>query len=167
MSHAGVESPIDRENIAQYNLKVVATDNGTPAQTNITYVIIDILDVNGVTHALNAIGEMLCRQSTAISSTLTVVKHRGELTYWLSSRQNQSDRPGRRCKCCCEVRTTQSRHYSLIFVSRYTIAGGDDSTSFELVRASNDEDAVHLLTRVDLDYEHKREYNLQIQVQRS
>lgn len=65
------------------------------------------------------------------------------------------------------MRMTKSKRYSSVFVHRYTIAGGDDSTSFELVRASNDEDAAHLLTRIDLDYEHKREYRLQIQVQHS
>ncbi|KAH8409560.1 hypothetical protein KR222_008523 [Zaprionus bogoriensis] len=41
-----VNNVLDREEISKYNLTVVATDRGTPERTAISYLIIDVNDVN-------------------------------------------------------------------------------------------------------------------------
>ncbi|KAI7793297.1 protocadherin 1 alpha 6 precursor [Triplophysa rosa] len=41
-----VDGPLDRENVSQYNITITATDEGTPALSNSSVIIVHIADVN-------------------------------------------------------------------------------------------------------------------------
>ncbi|KAI7793302.1 protocadherin alpha-2-like isoform X30 [Triplophysa rosa] len=43
-----VDGPLDRENVSQYNITITATDDGTPALSNSSIIIIHIADVNDI-----------------------------------------------------------------------------------------------------------------------
>jgi hypothetical protein len=137
---------VDRELIDQYRLAVVASDHGVPPRSTTTFVVIDVLDVNGkcmFTHidpcADNPPRFAHDRYDLYIAENLPI----GSVVDRLVA---------------IDPDVGPNAHI------RYTINVGDDADSFELMEPANVQGYAgrELRTRIELDYEQRTEYRLQV-----